>query len=36
MIGQIVTTQQEELKREIAALKAEAERTAEDAKELVG
>ena len=36
VLGQIVTTQQEELQQEIAALKAEAERTAEEAKELVG
>jgi hypothetical protein len=36
VIGQIVTTQQEELEQEFAALKAEAERTAEEAKVLVG
>jgi len=36
VIGQIVTAQQEELEREIAALKAEADRTAEEARELVG
>ena len=36
VIGQIVSAQQEELAKEIAALQAEAERTAEEAKELAG
>jgi phage-related minor tail protein len=36
VIGQIVTEQQAELEREIEALKVTAERTAEEAKELVG
>jgi hypothetical protein len=36
VIGQIVAAQQEALEQEIAELKAEAERTAEEAKELVG
>jgi len=36
VIGQIVAAQQEDLEKEIAALQAEAERTAEEAKELAG
>jgi len=36
VIGQIVSAQQEDLENEIAALQAEAERTAEEAKELAG
>ena len=36
MIGRIVSTQREELEQEIAGLKAEAERVAEEARELAG
>ena len=36
VIGQVVTAQQEELEREIEALQAEADRTAEEARELAG
>ena len=36
VIGRIVSTQREELEREIATLQAEAERVAEEARELAG
>lgn len=36
MIGRIVATQREELESEIAGLKTEVERIAEEARELVG
>ena len=36
VVGQIVTAQQEELEKDIAALQAEADRTAGEARELAG